>query len=1153
MALAVFLALTGWAQAAAPPELLAPPCTQAPVLDGHLSPGEWDGAAAVRNLWRVGNIRGLPAGTRFMVQYHGGDLWVAAFCEEREEGYPKAFPRQPTDLLTDDDAVQVVLGTADELMVSREVLNMGGYPYALGQPVAAADHYYQFTVNAVGATSRTYNEGPLSRPLFEAAVGTTDGAWVAEMRIPFAAAGIAEPTSKELFINLFRFRPPDCAAWHLPAFGGYAPMPFGRLELLPTGEAARRTLQEAAAPPQPEATPVAMGPPRMALSWYPLTRRVVAEVTNGSEAEVSAELRVPGLPGQRATAAARGSQRLIAAVPVDTPLPCTAEAWVAAGDGSVLARKTLELTAAEKPEWLGTQAAADYVSERVPWPWTAPTANGETVTLAHADLAFGRTGLFRSVQTARAELLAGEAEIILEAGGRPVPLAPGRHRVRRAGTTAVVEAELRVPGGGMDVRSTVEFDGFTVVKLRVRGVPPETINRLVVQFPLRRENARFVHRLLVQDIRALTGFGWEGPAGPVWLGGHERGLAFDSDTPVFLSSRRRSQVQVIEEADRAWLRLNLVDAAGQVRDEGHVFRFFLQPTPTRRVSLKKDGLSHTSLWFEEWSDYEGYPDLAKLPEAKRRAAEAHGQGKPFLVYFNQMLAENSPGFAPFRSELIVPPGLMWYTRAYDPGRGVPCYVCCPRGPYGDLLLHGMDRLAREGDLDGVYMDGTSVPWECSNPAHGPCAGTAAASWDREEATPLVATRTFLKRVRGIFDRKGRAWMFAHTGGAINIATQSLCDGFYEGEQLSRFRPGYRVPIHIAAVGYCGIPWGFRTDGLPASYGARRMMALTALHDTEVRGEAGDLEDRIFGEFQDDATVVYQPYWRRQPHVRRLQGEVLFSYYRKAAAAMLVVSNLTWDRQTAELDVSELFAGQPLQAHDMDAQAPLPLAEGRLRLTLQPHRFAAVRIEPGQESSVPPEPTPQAAAAEWRVEGFDPNRWDLHPKASGVTVTPDLDLGDGRKGVKLASTRYHDYATATFAAHPVPADGTFRLRLQHRARFEILIGSWCLQWDGQRWHLPRDPWREGTVYQAKAPDEQPHELVLSLRAGRLDAVFAGQALARDVPVEGLGPASRLELRAWGGEWMAFSLIEAHSAPTPLFEQAVQHPVRLSWERQSPGWQ
>ena len=623
----------------------------------------------------------------------------------------------------------------DHPAVRAAVCGTGDLPRTPVQ-VAAADHYYQFTVNSAGARSRTYNEGQLDRPLFEAAVGRTRRGWVAEMRIPFASAGIEDPRRARMFLNLFRFRPPDMAGWRLPAIGSYAPMPFGRLELLPAEQSERRTVEAPAEMAEAERAPADTAV-QAKLDWYPLARRVVGQVRNGTGTTVTAALRVPTLPETLRRIPAGATQRLIVALPESAALPSTAEMLVVSDVGEdTLARETMELTPVEAPEWLGTQVASEYLHDKVPWPWTRPEVSGDTLHLQHAGLSFGRTGLYRAVQLAGDELLAGEGAAIIWAGGRTLTQQPWRWRLSRQGSAAIVSAVLRLPGGFLDVHSVVGFDGFTLCKLRLRGVPPETIERLAVQFPLRKENARFVHRLLVQDIRRLTGFGWESPAGPVWLGGHERGLAFDSDTPLFLSTRRRSQVQVIEEADRVWLRLNLVDAAGQVPGDGHVLRFTLQPTPVRRVSLNKDGLGHADLWFEEWSDYQGYPDLAKSPEVKRRPAQAHAGGRPFVVYFSQMLAENSPGFSQFRSEFIVPPGLMWYKRAYDPGRGVPCWVCCPRGPYGDLLLHGMDRLAREGDLDGVYMDGTTVPWDCDSPSHPACDGATPVTWEGHEPTAM---------------------------------------------------------------------------------------------------------------------------------------------------------------------------------------------------------------------------------------------------------------------------------------------------------------------------------------------------------------------------------------------------------------------------------
>ncbi|NPV47271.1 MAG: hypothetical protein HPY69_09950 [Armatimonadetes bacterium] len=1140
LSLLLVVGAIGLAVAAPEPTVCIPPSAAPVTLDGRLAPGEWDEAAVLRNLWLPGNERPLPVATVFRLKHEAEHLLVAVVCAETEPGYPKAFRRGPTDLLSDDDAVQVVLGLADEHVVAREVLKMGGYANALDQPVTAADHYYQFTVNAAGAISRTYNEGILERPLFTAATQRQGGGWSAEMRIPFSSLGLQQPAGRTILANLFRFRPPDMAAWHLPAFGGYVPMPFGKLVFLPRGQEGLRTIE-------PEPAPAALTEPTAAepslfVEWYPLARRVVATVS-GSASSGAIVVRIPGLQERRAPVQTLPGNRLIVEVPRRVGLPVTAEAVLTDVGGAELARGTAELVAVPEPEWLQTDAGMDYVSERIPWPWTAPEVRGSTVSLLPGEMTFGSNGLPSAISRAGEEVLAGRAELIVEAGGRRLAFAPRRLVVSARGSRALALASAECAGGELQVRTEVDFDGFSIVKLRLPGIPPASITRLSLQFPLRPESALFVHRMLVQDIRRLTGFGWEGEAGPVWVGGHERGLAFGFDTPVFLSRQRRSQVQVVEEAGRTCLRLNLVDGPGQVTTEGRIFRFFLQPTPTKPVSLRKDGLFHTALWFEEWSDYQGYPDLSKLPEVKRRAAAAHAQGKPQVVYFGQLLAENAPGFQEYRSELIIPPGLMWYRRAYNPGLGMPCWVCCPRGPYGDLLLDGMRHLAVEADLDGVYMDGTTVPWECHHPAHSACDGTAVIGWETEDPTPLVATRSFLKRIRGIFDERGRPWLFAHTGGAIGIETLSLCDGYYDGEQLSRYRPGYRLPLHKFAVGYCGRPWGFRTDAIPASYGAFPLMALSALHDVEVGGECAELERRIYDEFQDEATTDYRPYWRPQPHIQRLAGDVVYSYYRKADAAMLVVSNLTWDRQAVRLDASRLFPGLEVRARDVVAKAPAVVAEGVLTLELLPHRFAAFRLSPrppgdrslpGPSADAASEPPPAV-----EVDHFRPEDWDLHPEAYGVTVEPGYELGDGRSGPRLLSKLYHDYATAELVGLDLARGGTVHLRLRASGLLRVLIGDQGLLFDRQRWSIVGDPWREGRAYHPQVAPVKTHDLVLSVRDGKLDAVYGGQALAAGVPVPATGT---LKLQAWSDDWFAFDVVRLSSQPTALFADAAQHPVR-----------
>lgn len=1133
------------ARADGAPEARVPCATATVELDGRVTDAEWSDAAVVSDLRLRGTKQRLQPRTRFYLKHENNHLLVGVRCFERDPAYPRASRRDPTDLLTADDAVQVIIGTANRLAVAPEILKVGGYPGAMDERGPRPDHYYAFTVNAAGSRSRTYNEGTLRRPLFEAAARRTEGAWTVEMRIPFASAGIDEPTAEPLYANLYRFRPPEMAGWHSRSFGGYVPMPFGTLRILPKGRESDRTVEtiddeiaeDSAAPPL-----------SVKLGWYPLARRVAADVTGPKRLEEAAiSLQMKGVPSKHAAMAADGRARVILDVPPESELPAEAELVVTTPEGNVIHREVCALTPVERPEWLGTEVAKQYVAHRVPKPWTPPTVSDNVVRLEHARLTFGSHGFFESVSGAAGELLAGQGEIVLRKEGREVTLAPDFTKFSRRAASVRIDTALRFDGGTVELRADVDYDGFTICKLRVRDLPPEKIETLSVRIPLRKANARFVHRFHVQGTRALTGAGWEGDAGPAWVGGQDAGLAFNFDVDPFLSVDRRRQIEVIEEKAQSWLRINLVDAPGQVVDEDHVFRFFLLPTPTKEPSIRKDGFFHTSMggWFENWSDYQGYPDLAKLPQVRKRADAAHAKGLPFILYFNMMLAENAPGFARHRPELIIPPGLMWYKREYNPGKGIPCWVCCPRGPYGDLLLHGMSKLTEEGDIDGVYMDGTSLAWDCDNPAHAPCAGTKL-SWDEEPLTPLVATRNFVKRIRGIFDVKGEPMLVAHNGGGLQIETLSLCDVFYEGEQLSdvRYARGYRLPLHKAAVGYSGRPWGFRTDLIANMIRPRYMMAYAALHDVEIARDDEDLETAIYGDFQDDATS-YHPYWRAQPHIRLEDGEVLVSYYLRPGSAMLIVSNLTWDHQDVVLNVRDLFPDQALtKAVNVERREPVAIDRGRVSMRIPRHRFVALRIEPGAAANTSKQPATDSTfpAPATGIDRYIPDQWRLNTDTPGVTVEDDVNLGNARRGPKLASTLHHDVAEARLRV-PLGRTLTVRLLVQASGRLGLKLGATKIVVDGGRMKFDGlDPWNEGRTLSPEWRRGVAEEIVFSVDNGVLNAAWAGQPLAVNVSVAVPKDGYGLSLWTWAGDWFAFDVLEISGRPTSLFERAGTHPVR-----------
>ncbi len=1162
--------------AGAPPRANIPVLAEKVTLDGRLSEGEWDDAAVIRSIQKLGNAGLAEPRTTVYLKYDRDRLWVAARCQESEAGYPLAHQREPTDLLSNDDSVQVVLGVREPDMIRREELKLGAGPIAGPQTGAVPDHYYQYTVNAIGATSRFFDETPLDRPLFEARASQGKGEWTIELMIPFSSCGIGKPSGLAIPFNLFRFRPPDMTAWYLPAFGNYAPMPFGAINFLPVDRSGEKTV-EADGPAA--STPVQTAQGRVAsatLTYYPYAACVVGEASAPAGVSgATAILRIPGMDEQKQAIGADGSARFLLDLPRCPEQSIDAELLVYDAQGSTLASATRTIAPVPMPAWYHTSAGIEYVNERVPKPWRAPVVEGRKVRLYDKELTIADTGLLAAAADENGELLADAGSAAIWVNGQKMHPLSNEATVRAQGISAVVESTMRFAGGSLETRSKVDFDGFTIVKMRLRGFDPQTVSRLTVEYPLRKDNARFLHFTSIQDIQELRGFGWTGRAGPVWVGGHEMGLSFSYDAvSPFLSADLRRQIEVVEDESQTVLRLNLIDAPGQLKSTDTVLRFFLTPTPTRRPSIAKTGLPGQNdgdkIYLhkhEQWSDYQSYPDLAKLPELQELTKTVKAEGFSIVqLYFGSTLAENAPGFAEFGPEFKVVPEQIGYKRAYDPGRDVPCWLSCLGGPYRDLLLDGISQLARKAGIRGLFFDGTSVPWECHNPAHKSCGGLTSIAWDTDEESTVIAARNFLKRCRGIFEETGdgRYMILAHCGGALNIPTTSLCDVFYEGEQTARYPRGYAFPLHKFAVGYCGRAFGHRVDMLPELwfYDTAKLLPWSLLHDTMVDTSCAPLEWGIFKDFQDENITRYYPYWRPQPHITKLAGNVLCSYYRQSAQAMLVVSNLGWPATEASLDVSALFPGMPLHAWDEIAAASIPCPDGKLEFGLGAHDCKAIRITTAptprsSRASASSQPPHAPAAAETGqgsldVREYDPAMWEFS-QGAGITVDKEHDLGNGTRGFKL-TTAGADSASASFRV-PLGSRGTIKLRVQRGDGFEISFAGAHLPLSSRA--MPQvNPANTGRLYGASlaaraqvSAFEQPstvdvsrqNVLILSWADGRLDAVYAGEPLAKGLMLKNLGTGGPLTILVPPGSSAVVEVIEISGAHTRLFADGDVHPV------------
>jgi hypothetical protein len=346
------------------------------------------------------------------------------------------------------------------------------------------------------------------------------------------------------------------------------------------------------------------------------------------------------------------------------------------------------------------------------------------------------------------------------------------------------------------------------------------------------------------------------------------------------------------------------------------------------------------IFHENWSRYQGYPDLAQVAKLKRLAEACHRRGMLFLVYFCQLMSDAAPEWPGLADDFMALPERMWYHR--DDVKQ-DCYVSCVNGPYGDLLLDGIAKLADQAGIDGVYMDGTTVPWDCENPTHPGCAQYLG-DGSYLARQPIRATREFMKRLRRIFAQRRKVFFLdAHTGGCINIATQSFCDGYYDGEHLARYKPGFRLAPDAFLAGYMGKQFGFRGDFLPSRHTTDQALAVGLVHDTATRGQAPAV-DLAWAPYEDTATH-YLPYWEHSPLYRVQPPQVLGSLYLKPDRALLVLGSQTEAEVTCRVEVRALLRQLPasVTARDAVTGEALRLGAGHLSLAMPGRAWRMIEV------------------------------------------------------------------------------------------------------------------------------------------------------------------------------------------------------------------
>lgn len=1113
----------GWILAeASSPTVQVPFVEKQPTIDGTVNKDEWKYAAVIQDF----QIPSEGAWTRLYIQYDKEAILIAAVMGEPNEEFPLAFPRGPHEDWSVDDSLLIGIGLDGKHEKTK--LSMGGYEGA-SSDLGTLEHLYKFRVNSIGTAMCIYNDYlVIDQSESNVKISTDNHIWAIEMRIPFSILKVNKVFSEgmSLYFNAVRFRPPNTLGWHgMSKWGGFTRFPLGKMVLLPKDiNSNERTLEKAPAQMEQADNNIEnQVPPR--IDYYPLSNEIVAifSVKNKAEATIKAGSRTLKKwnnlrPGKHRLGVTVKSYAIHKGEEISLTVreSCT---------NTKLNTKYIVLEKSSKPDWCNSQAGAEYLYKKTPGPWLQPHIKDKTIIkLAHCEINLGNNALPESIKNREVgEILASPIYITCRREDEPLKVNFSRSpKIEICGNSVEATATGTIEEGGvLRVLTKIDFDGFMTVQLQVDG-NNAFVDNLQINLPLIGDASRFVNNSgISQFIYKLGKYPYHSSfKSYLWVGGHDRGLTITNDMEAFRSKNKRDQIVIEPGADNERLvTLTFTDDHKQLLETNGVLQFYIQPTPVRPPSHVTD--NDYKMIFEQWSDYQGYPDLRKLDTVRKFADKTRAGGKVPLVYFSQMLAKNSPGFDDYSNELLALPTRMWYKRAYNnPGKGIPCYVCCVRGPYGDLLLNGIQKL-RDVGLGGIYMDGTTVAWDCNNPSHDRCVSRPPNTFGKIQIGRLIGTRRFLKRLRGIFEKDDLPTILVgHTGGALNPNTLGFVDYFWEGEWLGARLPGYQIPLYRFSVAFSGVPWGWRTMFYARHWlkgrGDNFALLYALLHGSDLyHGKAYSL----YEQYGNPWTAC--PYWsNRLPiNIESKEKTTVASIYKSLEKPLVVIGNIGGQKDEIEINLESIFGGADVLLKDLFTGAVLQLNAGILKASIEPFKGLALTTleDDFKEKRIKRDVT---AIKPVTIEEYHPDDWSKAKNSSG-NVIPVTILGN--RGCRLKSLLHHTSTRINLRDVEFNDNLVANLIVRIEERFVLRLGKTSFRHVGS-WQLDGelDGWNNGHVSKSVPVTNKPQKLHIHVKDNVWNVTLDGKSIVSSVKMKRGSSQGNLSIETWGGDSLGFSI-------------------------------
>lgn len=228
---------------------------------------------------------------------------------------------------------------------------------------------------------------------------------------------------------------------------------------------------------------------------------------------------------------------------------------------------------------------------------------------------------------------------------------------------------------------------------------------------------------------------------------------------------------------------------------------------------------------EEWTVIQNWGRPEDEERFKKFVDKCHSLGLKVMVYFGYEYSTLAPGFYENAHDYLIRTPDGSFTGGWQRKPWQRDHMVCYGGNYSDEMIKRVEHVMDDYGVDGIYTDGTFVPWECANEAHG--CGFRDENGKLHPTFPLLAVREHVKKLYETIKKRGGI-LDTHQSSCCIMPTLAFCDSYYDGENIQgllKNNPEIMTPDSFKAefFGYnLGIPCNFiaySQEGYPMSYPA----------------------------------------------------------------------------------------------------------------------------------------------------------------------------------------------------------------------------------------------------------------------------------------------------------------------------------------------